>query len=173
MGVTFGGQPCLDPVEVAEHCREHGLDTSWVGMPNSFRMSAGPNTGIGWALLSLAALQAIDASTKWLPPFPPPYNLAGYGGVRQITINWNAGRDADTFNIYRSTKPGGEGGEPIDQDVEINTYTDSGLEDGTIYFYQVSATNSAGRESLKSQETMVATAPPLIRKVSSRIRKAR
>ena len=159
MGVSFGNQPCLDPLQTAIQCKDRDLDVSWVGKPNSFRLSVGASTGQGWVLMSLAALQTLQASDAWVPPFPPPTNLAAFGGVQQITLTWAAGRDAVAFNIYRTTQPGGEAGSPSAIGIPVNSYTDSGLQDGKIYFYQVSALNKNGRESLKSTETFVSTAP--------------
>src|SRR5204863_440248 len=55
-----------------------------------------------------------------------------------IFVFWNAAAGATSYNIYRSTTPGGEGTIPIGSTTSTS-YTDTGLIDGppTLYYYKV------------------------------------
>ena len=64
---------------------------------------------------------------------------------------WTPSNGAASFNIYRSTSKGGEGVTPIQTGLTLPTFTDTGLTNGTTYYYQVTAVDSGG-ESGKSSE---------------------
>ncbi len=51
---------------------------------------------------------------------------------------------ATSYDIYRSTAPGGEGATPYITGVTTATFTDMGLTDGTKYYYKVRADNIVG-----------------------------
>ena len=57
-------------------------------------------------------------------------------------VFWNAAAGATSYNIYRSTTPGGEGTIPIGSTTST-AYTDTGLTSGapTLYYYKVAAVN--------------------------------
>ena len=87
-----------------------------------------------------------------------PASLAGTSGDTQIVLNWNANSEADlkTYKVY-----GGTSANPTTLLQTIiaptNTYTHTGLTNGTTYFYRISATDNAGNESAISSD---ATAVP-------------
>jgi|SRR5690242_2078062 len=75
--------------------------------------------------------------------------LQAAAGNAQATLTWNASSGATGYYVKRSTTAGG----PYPQIASTSsaTYTDTGLANGTKYFYVVSAYNSAG-ESANSAE---------------------
>ena len=77
----------------------------------------------------------------------------------QMSITWNAAAGATSYNVYRSTTPGGEGTTPIGSTTSA-PYTDSGLTSGppTLYYYKVAAVNG-GAVSPQSTETVSPTPP--------------
>ena len=77
----------------------------------------------------------------------------------RIVVSWNAAVGATSYNIYRSTTPGGEGTTPIGSTTSTS-YTDTGLTNGppTLYYYKVAAVN-AGRVSPQSAETASPATP--------------
>jgi len=77
-----------------------------------------------------------------------PTGLDAAAGNGQVSLSWNASAGAAGYNIKRSTTSGGEA---TVASVSGTLYTGSGLANGTTYYYEVSATNSAG-ESLNSAE---------------------
>ncbi|SHH83886.1 hypothetical protein SAMN02745823_01126 [Sporobacter termitidis DSM 10068] len=83
-----------------------------------------------------------------MPSFP---TLTATPGDAQVILNWTSVPDAASYNVYRSTTPGG----PYTQvaaDVTGTTYTDTGLTNGTAYYYVVTAVDSSGAESGYSNE---------------------
>src|SRR5439155_12720977 len=75
---------------------------------------------------------------------PPaaPANVTATAGNGQVTLGWNASGGATSYNVKRSTTSGG----PYSTVASPTTtgYTDTGLTNGTTYYYVVSAVNSAG-----------------------------
>ncbi len=83
-------------------------------------------------------------------PVPPtPTGLTATAGNQQIKLTWTASVGATSYHVKRSTTGGGpytQVGAPTGA-----TFTDTGLTNGTKYFYVVSALNVAG-ESANSTE---------------------
>ncbi|PGK30377.1 hypothetical protein CN907_27725, partial [Bacillus anthracis] len=79
-----------------------------------------------------------------------PTNLLGKSGDRKNSLTWTSDNNAISYNVKRSTNKGG----PytiIATNVRENSYTDLDVENGSTYFYTVSAINAAG-ESENSNE---------------------
>ena len=51
---------------------------------------------------------------------------------------------AATYNIYRGTATNSQSGTPVATNVTAATYTNTGLTNGTTYFYKIRAVNTAG-----------------------------
>jgi fibronectin type 3 domain-containing protein len=76
-----------------------------------------------------------------------------------ITITWPASSGATSYNLYRGTTSGAEGSTPIATTTQT-TYTDENLSSTPVYFYQITAVNSAG-ESARTPEDASKTPPPI------------
>ena len=92
--------------------------------------------------------QSTEASATPSASIPqPPSNLAGTGGVTQISLTWTASTGATSYNIYRSTKsfpgPGPAAGAPVATSTTAS-YTNTGLTAGTTYYYVVTAVDASG-----------------------------
>ena len=89
-----------------------------------------------------------------------PAGLAAVAGNAQVTLNWNASSGAMGYYVKRSTTAGG----PYAQlpGTGATNFTDTGLTNGTKYYYVVSAYNSYGQSGNSSEVnvTPVAPAPP-------------
>jgi fibronectin type 3 domain-containing protein len=104
----------------------------------------------------------VNATPIAPPPPGAPAGLQAIAGNTQVSLNWTASTGAMSYHVKRSTTNGG----PYTQ-VSAPTaanFTDTGLTNGTIYYYVVSALNSAGESANSSQASATpavpATPPP-------------
>jgi fibronectin type 3 domain-containing protein len=89
-----------------------------------------------------------------------PTNLIATSGNLQIGLNWIGSNGASSYNIKRSPTSGGSF-TTIASNITLTNYTDTGLSNGTTYYYKVSAVNSGG-ESANSNEAsaIIVPSPP-------------
>ena len=86
-----------------------------------------------------------------LHAYPPILNSAT-AADGQVTLSWTPGVGVtNTYNVFRSTSPGGEGSTPIRTGITATTFTDTGLSDGTTYYYQIQGVNSTGPTNLSGE----------------------
>jgi fibronectin type 3 domain-containing protein len=78
-----------------------------------------------------------------------PSGLQASPGNAQVSLAWAAGVTATSYNVKRSTTTGGPYTK-ISSPTATN-FTDTGLTNGTAYFYVVSALNSAGESANSAQ----------------------
>jgi fibronectin type 3 domain-containing protein len=90
------------------------------------------------------------------PPPATPTGLAATAGNAQVSLNWNASTGATSYHVKRSTASGSE--TQISAPAS-NSFTDTGLTNGTKYFYVVSAVNSGGESANSSEVNATPTAP--------------
>jgi beta-galactosidase len=104
-------------------------------------------------------IEILSSSTP-APP-PAPTGLAAIADNAAVNLNWTASPGATSYNIYRGTTSGGEGTTPVGTSTSTG-FTDTGLTNGTTYYYTVSATNSAGTSAQSSEVTAIPTtgSPP-------------
>jgi len=86
-----------------------------------------------------------------------PTGLAATAGNAQASLSWTATSGASSYHVKRSATSGSE--TQISAPTS-NSYTDTGLTNGTKYFYVVSAVNSGG-ESANSSEVSATPSAPL------------
>ena len=91
------------------------------------------------------------------PPPAVPTGLAATAGNMQVALSWTASSGATSYHVKRSTTSGSE--MQIAAPASAN-FTDTGLTNGTKYYYLVSAVNSAG-ESLNSAELSATPTAPI------------
>ena len=103
-----------------------------------------------------AATITVTAGT---PAPAAPTGLTATPGYASVTLSWTAPAGAASYNIYRATAAGGESTTPIATNVAVASYTDSGLTNGTKYFYKVAAVNAGGTSAL-STEASATPEPP-------------
>src|SRR3984885_4029490 len=86
-----------------------------------------------------------------------PTGLAATAGNAKVSLTWAASASASSYHVKRSTTSGAE--TQISAPTSAN-YTDTGLSNGTKYYYMVSAVNSGG-ESANSSEVSATPVAPL------------
>jgi len=98
----------------------------------------------------------MDESHPWAqigssaPTVPTaPQSLAATAGSGSVSLSWaapasNGGAAITGYNVYRGTSAGGESATPVATNVTATSFTDTGLTNGTTYYYTVAAVNSAG-----------------------------
>ena len=103
-----------------------------------------------------------------LPPVTPR-ELAGTASDQQVQLTWLApyctGSPITQYKVYRGTTSGGEtllssGG--CSGLGNVLTCTDTGLTNGTTYYYKVSAVNSVGEGALGSEINAMPYVPPSV-----------
>jgi hypothetical protein len=83
-----------------------------------------------------------------------PAELIATAGNKSIILAWNTNSEADIngYNVYRSATTGGGYAKLNISLLTIANYTDTGLTNGTPYYYVVTAVDKAGHESSNSSE---------------------
>src|SRR5580704_14959350 len=99
----------------------------------------------------------VNATPTAPPPPAAPAGLQATAGNMQVSLTWTASTSATSYHVKRSTTTGG----PYTQ-VSAPTaanLTDTGLTNGTTYYYVVSAVNTAGEGANSSQASATPIAP--------------
>lgn len=143
----------VDPVHITWYI--DGVQTNQIATATSYL--TGPfyimicyALGGGWPLDGMVNNSSLDVDWVRVYSLPTggapatPTALAATAGSAQIALNWMASSGAMTYNVYRGTSAGGESATPIATGITGTTYTNTGLTNGTAYFYKVAAVNSNG-----------------------------
>jgi len=85
-----------------------------------------------------------------------PTNLTALGGNVSVSLHWFAASGASNYNVKRSLVSGGPY-VTVAANIATTSYTDPNLNNGTAYYYVVTANYACGGESAPSNE---ATATP-------------
>jgi Hypothetical glycosyl hydrolase family 15/Fibronectin type III domain len=96
----------------------------------------------------------LDTAT---PPAAPT-NFKATAGNAQVVLTWTASSGATSYNLYRSTASGAEA---FYKNVTGTSFTDTGLANGTTYYYQINAVNAGGSSARSGQVSAKPAAPTL------------
>ena len=78
-----------------------------------------------------------------------------------IGLEWDAVGEADTYRVYRSTSSGVDvSGSPLNTEMSSADYVDESAENGTKYYYVVTAVASEGGDSAESDPSGEVEATP-------------
>ena len=148
---TASGMESATPVATFDGSAISYVDTGLAdGTTYYYYLTASNGIGVGPQSNEVSVAPAVQ------PPAAPT-NLQAFPGDGQIQLNWTASPTATTYNIYRGTAAGAEGATPVGT-ATSPSYLDTGLADGTTYYYFVNAVSPAGAGpgSVEAQGTPLA-----------------
>ncbi|HET6386905.1 MAG TPA: protease pro-enzyme activation domain-containing protein, partial [Armatimonadota bacterium] len=174
----YGGTSCAAPLWAAYATLANQARTTLgeglLGFPNPllYQIGAGANYGLdfhdiadGSTNLYYPAVTGYDDATGWgtfngaelladlAPGFPrPPVTPSGLiitSGDKKLSLSWTASSGAASYNVKRSTTSGGP--YTTMASPTTNNYVNTGLTDGTTYYYVISAVNGSGESANSSQ----------------------
>jgi len=82
---------------------------------------------------------------------PTPTGLTATAGNGSVSLSWGASSGATSYNLYRATTAGGEGSTAYVSGITSTSYSNTGLTNGTTYYYKVAAVNSAGTSAQSTE----------------------
>ena len=119
-----------------------GTGTLTAGV-NTAGLAAGTYTGTITVAASGSALQTVGIALTVNPP-----------ATSSATVTWDANTDLDLagYKVYRATASGAYGASIATLSGNVTSYISASLQVGTTYFFTVTAYDTAGNESLHSNE---------------------
>jgi hypothetical protein len=100
------------------------------------------------AVIDTNAVRVLTGGVAFPPPNGAPYAASGLiamlGNNTNVNLSWTAGSGATSYSLYRAAESGGEGTNPVVTGITGTTYTDTNLNSGTTYYFQVVAVNGSG-----------------------------
>lgn len=116
--------------------------------------TAGHDWKYGYGRVDAATAVGVPIEEPDTTPPAAPTGLAASAGDSQVSLDWadNSESDLAGYNLYRSTTSGGGYAQVNTSLVTSSTLTDTGLTNGTTYYYVVAAVDATGNESAYSNE---------------------
>jgi fibronectin type 3 domain-containing protein len=106
-----------------------------------------------------ASANSAEVSATPAAPAPSaPTGLSASAGNGQVMLSWTASTGATSYNVKRSTT-NGSGYQTVSSPT-TNSYTNTGLTNGTAYYYVVTAVNTAGESGNSNQASATPASAP-------------
>ena len=99
-----------------------------------------------------------EASATPTLPAGAPAGLSGTPSDAQATLSWTASATAKTYTVKRSSTAGGPY-VAVKTGLTATTFTNTGLTNGTAYFYVVTAVNAGGESPASNEAKVIPIAP--------------
>jgi alpha-tubulin suppressor-like RCC1 family protein/fibronectin type 3 domain-containing protein len=125
-------------VSVATHLETNFYEDRTAEAGITYYYAVTGNNAFGESNYSDAAVAEIEASEVPMAPS----GLLVVPGDHQATLSWNAAAGATGYNVYRATTTTAY--TVLASNVNVNTYVDQSAENGTVYYYAITAMNDAG-----------------------------
>ena len=105
-----------------------------------------------------SSANGIIGATPSVIPLTAPTSISTAPAATQISVTWSPVTGARSYNLYRATTVGGEGAVPYVTLISSTSYTDTGLSNGTTFYYEVAAVNWTGEGSLSAEVSGIPSA---------------
>jgi fibronectin type 3 domain-containing protein len=112
-----------------------------------YNIAANNSVGVSPDSNEVSVIPAVSAT---IPPAPTGLNATAGNG--SVGLTWGASAGATSYSVYRGTAPGAEGSTPVGT-ITSTSFTDTGLTNGTAYYYKVTASNSVGASPSSNEAT--------------------
>lgn len=117
-------------------------------------------------LIAVSLVQACGGGSSGSPsgvggggnPPAAPTGLTATAGNQQVTLSWTASAGAASYHVKRGTATGGPYTQVATQ--TTNRDTDTGLTNGTVYYYVVSAVNAGGESGNSGEKSATPVSGP-------------
>ncbi len=133
---------------LVDSAHAHGLSPFYWSTPDSpFNYDTG-------AVTNPEVVTVLTGGVAPPPPNGAPFAVTGLvaaPGAGQVSLSWKAVAGATSYRLYRSAQSGGKPATPSVTGISGTSYTDTGLNEGTTYYYQVVAVNSAGASGFSTE----------------------
>lgn len=86
-----------------------------------------------------------------------PTNLTANASNAQVALSWTVNTGATSYNVYRGTSAGGESATALATGISSTSYTDTGLTNGTTYYYKAVAVNTTGMSGYSNEASATPT----------------
>ena len=107
------------------------------------------------------AVRVLTGGVAFPPPNGAPYAasdlVATLNNNTNVNLSWTVGSGATSYNLYRAAESGGEGTNPVVTGITGTSYTDTNLNSGTTYYYQVVAVNGSGPTGFSPEANVTTT----------------
>jgi len=156
-GTTSGGESATP---IATNVASTTYTDSTVTNGTKYYYKVAAVNGGGTSSMSTEASATPQSPTSTAPN--PPTGLAATAGNATVTLRWTAPTGTTgtiTYNVFRGTASGGENTTPIISGLTALTYTNTGLANGTTYYYYVEAVSGTA-SSTPSNEISATPEPP-------------
>jgi len=104
--------------------------------------------------LAVAPMGCSGGGGSSTPPPSPPAGVEASSQDGAVALTWEGAADATGYNVYRTTaSASGVSGSPVNGGTPVGqtTYTDETAENGTRYYYRVTAVGEGGESDASSE----------------------
>jgi fibronectin type 3 domain-containing protein len=113
-------------------------------------------TAVGKNSESVASVETV--ATPVATPPAAPAGLTAAPGNGQVALSWGAVTGAQTYNVFYGIAPGVTTSSASHvMNLTGTTYTVTGLSNGTLYFFVVTAANGAGQSAVSNEASATPT----------------